>query len=578
MVTLTIDGKRITASADSTILEAARENDIHIPSLCWLKDINEIAACRVCVVEIEGIDRPIPACDTLVEEGMVIHTNSPSVRAARRLNIELILSQHDCLCATCDRSGSCSLQEMASDFNILDLRYDKDVPKNRWDMNAPLIRYESKCIKCMRCVQVCDKIQSLNIWDVSGTGSRTSVNVSHNRTILESDCSFCGQCITHCPTGALRARDDTQRVYAALADPDIKTIVQVAPAVRAAWGEYFGLSPEKANIRVMAAALRKIGFDYIFDTNFSADLTVMEEGSELIDRLTHRDEHKWPMFSSCCPGWVRFIKGQYPEFIDNLSTAKSPQQMLGSISKSFFAQKMGIDPHQLFVVSIMPCVAKKSECEQPNQNDACGDPDVDVALTTRELVRLLRADHLALDTIEEEPLDSPFGNSTGAAVIFGATGGVCDAALRSAYYLVSGENPDPDAFTDVRGDKGWKEANFDIPGYGVVRVAVASGLGNARQLMEAIKRGDVEYDFVELMACPGGCAGGGGQPIYDGVELADKRGETLWQLDRNQALRFSHENPDIQQLYAEYLEQPLGHKSHELLHTDHRGWKIAGEK
>lgn len=578
MVTLTIDGKRITASADSTILEAARENDIHIPSLCWLKDINEIAACRVCVVEIEGIDRPIPACDTLVEEGMVIHTNSPSVRAARRLNIELILSQHDCLCATCDRSGSCSLQEMASDFNILDLRYDKDVPKNRWDMNAPLIRYESKCIKCMRCVQVCDKIQSLNIWDVSGTGSRTSVNVSHNRTILESDCSFCGQCITHCPTGALRARDDTQRVYAALADPEVKTIVQVAPAVRAAWGEYFGLSPEKANIRVMAAALRKIGFDYIFDTNFTADLTIMEEGSELIERLTHRDEHKWPMFTSCCPGWIRFAKGQYPDFIDNLSTAKSPQQMLGSITKSFFAEKMGIDPHKLFVVSIMPCVSKKSECEQPNQNDACGDQDVDVALTTRELVRLLRADHLALDKIEEEPLDSPFGNSTGAAVIFGATGGVCDAALRSAYYLVSGKNPDPDAFTDVRGEKGWKEANFNIPGFGVVRVAVVSGLGNTRNLMEAIKRGDAQYDFVEIMACPGGCAGGGGQPIYDGVELADKRGETLWQLDRNQALRFSHENPDIQRLYAEYLEAPLGHKSHQLLHTDHRGWKLSGEE
>lgn len=578
MVTLTIDGKRITASADSTILEAARENDIHIPSLCWLKDINEIAACRVCVVEIEGIDRPIPACDTLVEEGMVIHTNSPSVRAARRLNIELILSQHDCLCATCDRSGSCSLQEMASDFNILDLRYDKDVPKNRWDMNAPLIRYESKCIKCMRCVQVCDKIQSLNIWDVSGTGSRTSVNVSHNRTILESDCSFCGQCITHCPTGALRARDDTQRVYAALSDPEVKTIVQVAPAVRAAWGEYFGLSPEKANIRVMAAALRKIGFDYIFDTNFTADLTIMEEGSELIERLTHRDEHKWPMFTSCCPGWIRFAKGQYPDFIDNLSTAKSPQQMLGSITKSFFAEKMGIDPHKLFVVSIMPCVSKKSECEQPNQNDACGDQDVDVALTTRELVRLLRADHLALDKIEEEPLDSPFGNSTGAAVIFGATGGVCDAALRSAYYLVSGKNPDPDAFTDVRGEKGWKEANFNIPGFGVVRVAVVSGLGNTRNLMEAIKRGDAQYDFVEIMACPGGCAGGGGQPIYDGVELADKRGETLWQLDRNQALRFSHENPDIQRLYAEYLEAPLGHKSHQLLHTDHRGWKLSGEE
>ena len=578
MVSLIIDGREISASEDTTILEAARAGGIHIPSLCWLKDINEIAACRICLVEIEGIDHPIPACDTLVEQGMVIHTNSPVVRAARRLNIELILSQHDCLCATCDRCGSCSLQEMASDFNILDLRYDKDVPKNRWDMRAPLIRYESKCIKCMRCVQICDKIQSLNIWDVSGTGSRTSVNVSQNRTILGSDCSFCGQCITHCPTGALRARDDTSLVYAALANPEIKTVVQVAPAVRAAWGEYFGLSQEKATVHRLAAALRKIGFKYVFDTNFTADMTVMEEGSELIYRLKHRDEYKWPMFTSCCPGWVRFVKGQYPELIDNVSTAKSPQQMLGAITKSVFAEKMGIDPHKLFVVSIMPCVSKKSECAQPNQNDACGDQDVDVSLTTRELVRLLRADHITLDLLEEEPLDGPFGTSTGAAVIFGATGGVCDAALRSAYYLVSGVNPDPDAFTGVRGVKGWKEAVFNIPGFGPLRVAVVSGLGNARQLVEHIQRGEAQYDFVEVMACPGGCAGGGGQPIYDGCELAGQRGETLWQLDRNQALRFSHENPDVRKLYAEHLQKPLSHTAHKLLHTNHRGWKMVGEE
>ncbi len=578
MVSLTIDGKKITADENSTILEAARQNGIHIPSLCWLKDINEIAACRVCIVEIEGINHLIAACDTHVENGMIVHTNSPSVRSARRLNIELILSQHDCHCATCERCGSCSLQDMANDFNILDLRYDKDVPKNRWDMNAPLIRYESKCIKCMRCVQVCDKIQGLNIWDVSGTGSRSSVNVSHNRTILESDCSFCGQCVTHCPTGALRARDDTQLVYAALADPEIKTVVQVAPAVRAAWGEYYDLAPEKATIRLMAAALRKIGFDYVFDTNFTADLTIMEEGSELIERLTHRAEYKWPMFTSCCPGWVRYIKGQYPAFVDNLSTAKSPQQMFGAVAKSYFADRAGIDPHKLFVVSIMPCTAKKTECAQPNQNDACGDPDVDVALTTRELVRMLRADHIALDSLEEEVLDSPLGTGTGAAVIFGATGGVCDAALRSAYYLVSGRNPDPDAFVNVRGMKGWKEARFDIPGFGTLRVAVASGLGNTHRLMEAIKRGDAQYDFVEIMACPGGCAGGGGQPIHDGSELAEQRGEALWRIDKKEKIRFSHENPDVQMLYADFFEKPLGEKSHHLLHTNHHGWKIAGEK
>ena len=571
MVNLTIDGKSVCAGESDTILEAARLGGVHIPSLCWLKDINEIAACRVCIVEIEGIDRLIPACDTLVEQGMVIHTNSPNVRAARRLNVELILSQHDCLCATCARSGNCALQEIANDLNILDLRYDKDVPKNRWDMTAPLIRYESKCIKCMRCVQVCDKIQSLNVWDVSGTGSRTSVNVSHNRTISESDCSFCGQCITHCPTGALRTRDDTPSVYAALADPDIKTVIQVAPAVRAAWGEYFGLPPQKATVNRLAAALRRLGFDYVFDTNFTADMTVMEEGSELVERLSHRDGHKWPMFTSCCPGWVRFVKSRYPQFIDNISTVKSPQQMLGSIAKSVFAQKEGIDPHKLFVVSAMPCVAKKSECAQKNQNDACGDPDVDASVTTRELVRLLRADHIAPGELDEEALDGPFGSGTGAAVIFGASGGVCDAALRSAYYLVSGVNPDPDAFTDVRGVQGIKEASFNIPGFGNLRVAVVSGLGNARRLVEQLLRGEAQYDFVEVMACPGGCAGGGGQPVYDGKELAGKRGETLWQLDRKQALRFSHENKDVRRLYAEHFEHPLSAAARRLLHTDHRG-------
>ena len=433
---------------------------------------------------------------------------------------------------------------------------------------------ESKCIKCMRCIQVCDKVQNMNIWDVVGTGSRTTVGVSLNRTLRESDCALCGQCVTHCPVGALRARDDLQRVYACLKNPDLTTIVQVAPAVRAAWAENLGLSKEEATTGRMVSALRRLGFDYIFDTNFTADLTIMEEGSEFIQRFTHRADYAWPMFTSCCPGWVRFMKGQYPQYVDNLSTAKSPQQMFGAITKSYFAEKMGLDPHKIRVISIMPCTAKKSECDQPNQNDACGDPDVDYVLTTRELERMMRADNVDPTHLPESEFDSPLGSGTGAAVIFGATGGVMDAALRSAYYLITGSNPDPDAFTAVRGMDGWKEAKFTIPGAGEVKVAVVSGLGNTRKLMEAIDKGWVEYDFVEVMACPGGCAGGGGQPIHDGEELAEARGKILWQLDKDAPIRYSHENRDVTTLYAEYLGHPLGHKSHHLLHTDHHGWEM----
>ena len=324
----------------------------------------------------------------------------------------------------------------------------------------------------------------------------------------------------------------------------------------------------------MVAALRRLGFDYVFDTNFSADLTIMEEGSEFLERFTHRDRYHWPMFTSCCPGWVRFIKSQFPHYVDCLSTAKSPQQMFGAVAKTYFAEKIGVDPHRMFVVSIMPCMAKKSECALPTMRDACGDPDVDAVLTTREMDRLFRSDNIQPGDLPEEAFDSPLGTGTGAAVIFGATGGVMDAALRSAYYLVTGENPDPDAFTAVRGNKPWKEAVFSIPGAGEIRVAVVSGLGNTRKLMKALESGQGRYDFVEVMACPGGCAGGGGQPIHDGEELAGKRGDALWKLDQKAPIRFSHENPEIQTLYQEFLERPLGKKSHHLLHTDHTAWKV----
>ena len=576
MVKITINGAAVEVQEGATILEAAKASGFPIPSLCYWKGLNEIGACRVCVVEVEGVDRLVTACDEPVHDGMVVYTNSPRVRAARRTNLRLILSQHDCQCAFCTRNGNCSLQKLAMDANLLYIPYPINIRKEIWDRKTPLIRQESKCIKCMRCIQVCDKIQDLHIWDLAGTGSRVTVNVSQNRRITDADCAFCGQCVTHCPTAARRERDDTEPVLDILADDSLTTVVQVAPAVRVAWAEEMGLEPGPAATRKMVAALKRLGFHYVFDTNFAADLTIMEEGSEFVERFTHRDQYQWPMFTSCCPGWVRFVKSNYPEFTANLSTAKSPQQMFGAVAKSYFAEKMGLDPHKMRVVSIMPCLAKKAEAALEPLRDACGDPDVDVVLTTRELVRMVRADKILVENLPEEAFDSPLGTATGAAVVFGATGGVMDAALRSAYYLVTGRNPNADTFRAVRGmdHDGWKEAAFNIPGAGVVRVAVVSSLGRARKLMEAIRRGDVSYDFVEVMACPGGCAGGGGQPIVDGEELAEYRGDALWDMDKQEKIRFSHENSDIQTLYREYMEKPCGERAHHLLHTDHSAWQM----
>ena len=576
MVKLTVNGVALEVPENTTLLEAAKLAGTPVPSLCYWKGLNEIGACRVCVVEVEGIDKLVTACNNPVQEGMVVHTNSPRVRSARRTNLRLILSQHDCQCAFCVRSGNCELQKMAMEANLLYIPYPIDIRKSQWDRSAPLIRQESKCIKCMRCIQVCDKIQSLNIWDVAGTGSRVSVNVSHNRTIREADCAFCGQCVTHCPTAALRERDDTEPVLAIRISIEITTVVQVAPAVRVAWAEQFGLTPGPETTGRMVTALKRLGFDYVFDTNFGADLTIMEEGSEFVERFTHREDYAWPMFTSCCPGWVRFVKSNYPEFTDNLSTAKSPQQMFGAVAKSYFAEKIGVDPHKIKVISIMPCLAKKEEAALEPLRDACGDPDVDIVLTTREFVRMVRSDHIQVENLPESAFDSPLGTSTGAAVVFGATGGVMDAALRSAYYLITGRNPNADTFRAVRGmDNGtWKEAAFNIPGAGVVRVAVVSSLGRTRKLLEALRRGDVHYDFVEVMACPGGCAGGGGQPIVDGVEMAEYRGGALWELDKGERIRFSHENEDVRTLYRDYLEKPCGQRSHHLLHTDHHAWQM----
>ena len=578
MVTLTIDRKTVTVPEGTTILDAARSVQLDIPTLCYLKDLNEIGACRLCIVEVEGHERLVPSCNNVVSEGMVIYTNSPRVREARRVNLRLLLSQHDTKCTQCTRSGNCKLQDLCNDYNLLGDHYIKDLRPVAEHFDTPVIRLENRCVKCMRCIQICDKVQGMNIWDLIGTGARTNVGVAGHRSLIESDCTFCGQCITHCPVGALQEHDDTGKVFDALANPRKITIVQVAPAVRAAWAEHYHLDPKFATAGRMVAGLKHMGFDYVFDTNFTADLTIMEEGSEFVERFTHRDRYTWPMFTSCCPGWVRFLKGQYPAYTDNLSSAKSPQQMFGAVAKSYFAEKLGVDPHDIFVVSIMPCTSKKSEAALPTMRDACGDPDVDVVLTTREMVRMFRGEQVDPTQLDEIPFDSPLGSGTGAAVIFGATGGVMDAALRSAYYLVTGSNPDADAFTAVRGMDGWKEATFAIPGAGNVRVAVVSGLGNTRRLMKALDEGRVSYDFVEVMACPGGCAGGGGQPIHDGRELAEYRGGVLWNLDKNAAIRYSHENSDVLALYRDYLKAPLSHLSHHLLHTDHHGWKMPNQK
>lgn len=577
MVKITIDNQQLTVPEGTTIMEAAREIGIPIPKLCYLKNINEIAACRVCLVELEGMDKLVTSCNNVAKEGMVIYTNSPKVRAARKRNVQLILSQHDAKCATCVRSGNCALQTLANDLNIIDFPYYKErFEDTPWDKNFPLIRDSKKCIKCMRCIQICDKVQSLNVWDVTSTGSRTTLGVRGNKDIKDIDCSLCGQCITHCPVGALRERDDTEKVWDAIADKKKVVVAQVAPAVRAAWGEALGLPTEEATVGKIMDALKRIGVDYVFDTVFSADLTIMEEGTEFLERFSKGELDEKPMFTSCCPGWIRFIKSQYPHLVPQLSTAKSPQQMFGATMKTYFAESIGVNPKDIFTVSIMPCVAKKGESNMELYYKEYAGKDTDVVLTTRELTRMIRSAHINPATLVNRECDQLMKEGSGAGVIFGATGGVMEAALRTAHYLVTGKNPYPDAFKIVRSpgfDTGVVEAEVQI-GEHTIKAAVVSGLGNTRKLIEAIERDEKKYHFVEVMACPGGCVGGGGQPIHDGCEMAHERGKNLYFLDSHSKIRFSHENPDVLKLYEDYMEKPCSHKAHMLLHTDHNAWEM----
>ena len=571
MVNLTIDNIPVSVKENTTIMEAAAGINIEIPKLCFLKGLNEIAACRVCVVELKGKDKLITSCNNVCEEGMEIFTNSKKVIRDRRKTVELILSQHDNRCVICAKSGNCSLQKVANDLNILEIPFAVELEKQPWNKNFPLIRDSSKCIKCMRCIQVCDKMQTLSVWDLHGTGARTTVNVTGYKKIEEADCSLCGQCITHCPVGALSERDDTSKFWDAIADPEKTVVVQIAPAVRTAWGEVFGLKDKDATVGKIVDALKKMGADYVFDTSFSADLTIMEEANEFVHRYTNGLIGDRPMFTSCCPGWVRFAKSQFPRMAKSLSTAKSPQQMFGAVMKSYFAEKIGVNPENMVSVSIMPCVAKKGEREMELFHGEYAGHDVDIALTTRELTRMIRASHIDPNSLEDVVADRPMGDYSGAGVIFGATGGVMEAALRTAYSIIKKENPPADAFKPVRSkafqeNDGTVEAKFKIDDI-ELNIAVVSGLGNTRKLINKIERGEAKYDFVEVMACPGGCVGGGGQPVKDGYELAFNRGKKLYFLDENSEIRYSHENKDIIALYDEYFHKPLSHRAHELLHV-----------
>lgn len=566
MVNIKIDGIPVQADENDNILEAAKKVGINIPHLCYFKGLNEIGACKVCVVQIEGKEKLTTSCSNKVQEGMNIRVNDPKVIKTRKMNVEMILSQHNCNCPTCTRSGNCALQQLANDLGILDCSYKKQIPKNYWSKNEHLIRDDSKCIKCMRCVQVCENIQTLGVWNVANTGSRTTVAVKNHSTLKEANCSYCGQCITHCPVGALHERDDSLKIFSTINKTKKIMIAQVAPSVRVAWGEHLGLDRRNADEKKLVTILKKMGFDYVFDTNFAADLTIMEEGTEFLNRLNSQDTYDMPMFTSCCPAWVSFCKSQYKEISNNLSTSKSPQQMFSSIIKNYYSKILDVDPSEIFVASIMPCVAKKDEILWEHMDTSGTGSDTDVVITTRELTRMIRKELIDVSKIQGQDFDKPLGMYSGAGVIFGSTGGVMEAALRTAYHIATGKETKGNEFTDVRGSEGIRIRQFDMNGK-KVNIGVATGLGNARKLVEKLKSKELTLDFVEVMACPGGCVGGGGQPIVDGMELAQVRAQEIYHLDDIASYKSSYENPQIIDLYDNYLGEPCGEKSHHLLHT-----------
>ncbi len=571
-VTLTIDGRQVTVPTGTSVLEAATQAGVKIPTLCYLEEINEIGSCRLCVVEIEGARTLAASCVTPAAQGMVVHSNTRQVREARRAVLELIISNHPFECLTCVRSGSCELQALAESLGVREVRFEGAKSHHAVDNSTPsIVRDPDKCILCRRCVAVCEHVQGVSAISVSGRGFNSVVGPAGELPLNDAACTLCGQCILVCPTGALSEVDSTRKVWEALGDPMRHVVVQTAPAIRVALGEEFDMAPGSIVTGQMVAALRALGFDRVFDTNFTADLTILEEGNELLQRLATGGT--LPMITSCSPGWIKFIEHFYPDMLDNLSTCKSPQQMFGALAKTYYAEKAGVNPADMFVVSIMPCTAKKFECERPEMRSS-GYQDVDAVLTTRELARMLREGGIDPTALEPDDYDAPLGIGTGAAVIFGATGGVMEAALRTVYEVVMKKELPSLDFCEVRGFEGVKEAEVAL-GDTIVRVAVAHSLGNARKLLERVRSGEASYHFIEIMACPGGCIGGGGQPIGTNTERRLKRIDATYQADRDLPLRKSHDNPEVKQLYDEFLGEPLGHRSHELLHTHYTARGIS---
>lgn len=578
MISLSIDGRKVTVPEGTTVIEAARQAGIKIPSLCYLKGINEIGACRVCLVEIEGARGLQTSCTTRISEGMVVRTNTQLAREARRTVLELIISNHPFDCLKCVRSGGCELQQLAQDMGIREIRYEGEKSHHETDRSTfSLVRDPDKCVLCRRCVAVCAKVQGVGVVNTQGRGFDTVVAPEFELPMGSTSCAMCGQCILVCPTGALSERDSTGEVLRAINDPKKHVVIQTAPAVRVALGEEFGMQPGSLVTGRMVAALRRLGFDKVFDTDFTADLTIIEEGTELIRRAL--DGGLLPMVTSCSPGWIKFCEHNYPDHLGHLSTCKSPQQMFGALAKTFYAQKAGIDPSSIYSVSAMPCTAKKFECERPEMASS-GYKDVDAVLTTREIARMIRLAGLDLNTMEPEEYDAPFGISTGAGVIFGATGGVMEAALRTVYELLTGQALESvPEFLEARGMQGIKELSVKLPDKlsgpysglsgAELRFAVAHTLDNARKVMDLVASGNAPWHFIEIMACPGGCIGGGGQPIGTDLDRRLMRIAGTYEADRGLALRKSHENPAVKELYTDYLKEPLGHKSHELLHTEY---------
>ena len=572
MLNIKINGMSCSVPYGTTILEAARQVGIEIPTLCFLKEINEIGACRFCVVEVKGARSLVAACVFPIErDGTEIFTNSEKVRAARRTTLELILSTHERKCLTCVRSGNCELQKLCLEYGITEAdKYDGDKPVYELDYSAAhMVRDNNKCILCRRCVAACNN-QGISVIGANARGIDTHIGSAFELPLNSTSCISCGQCIVNCPVGAIYEKDDTAKVFEAINDPEKHVVVQAAPAVRATLGECFGLPVGTDVTGKMFAALRRLGFDKVFDTNFAADLTIMEEATELLSRV--KNGGVLPMITSCSPGWIKYCEHYYPTELDHLSTCKSPMQMQGAVIKSYYAEKNGIDPEKIVSVAIMPCTAKKFECGRDDENGA-GYPDVDYVLTTRELGRMINSAGINFNLLPEEDCDAPLGQGTGAAVIFGTTGGVMEAALRTAAEVITGKELESPEFHDVRGMEGVKEASYKL-GDLDVKVAIASGTKNAKILMDKVKDGTADYTFIEIMGCPGGCINGGGQPVQPAsvrnfVDLKSLRASALYRNDESRPLRKSHLNEDVKTIYAEYLDEPNSHKAHKLLHTSY---------